>query len=232
MYHIQWQKIILYSLFILNVFAVTAQENNYKRYETKQYYFGITLGINRNDFKISRSSDFTYNDSIDAIIALRRPGFHLNIITNLSMTKTLDLRFNPGLSFTERALNYTLYREKIVEKKLESVNLDFPFQIRYKSQPIGDAKFYALLGVKYSIDLASNSQARKSRNIIKLNRSDYGIEYGLGVQIFFPYFVLSPEFKVSQGVNNVLFRDARLGYSSALDGLRTRMFSFSLHFEG
>jgi len=232
MYHLFCRKIVFIICVLISFQNAQAQQyRKYKNFIDKPYYFGITLGLNWAKYKIDKSEDFLYNDSINSILSYRKPGFNLYIISNLSLSRYFDLRLTPGLSFAERNLTYQVFNKE-VPKKIESVNLDFPLHVRYKSEPIGDFRFYVLGGVKYSIDLSSNSQARKAKNIIKVNASDYSLEYGLGFQIFFQYFILSPELKVSQGMNNILFKNYKLGYSNALDGLHTRMLSLSFHFEG
>jgi hypothetical protein len=86
--------------------------------------------------------------------------------------------------------------------------------------------------MKYDFDLASNSGARNSDNIVKVNKTDYGLEGGIGFQFFFPYFILSPEIKFSYGLSNVHSRDESLRYSNVIDKMNSRMILFSLHFEG
>jgi hypothetical protein len=89
-----------------------------------------------------------------------------------------------------------------------------------------------LAGIKYDYDLAGNSGAANNPNIIKVKKSDYGIEGGIGFQFYFPYFILAPEVKFSYGLSNVHNRDEQLIYSSVIDRMNSRMIMFSLHFEG
>jgi hypothetical protein len=110
--------------------------------------------------------------------------------------------------------------------------MSFPLQVRLKSDRINNFRVYTLAGVKYDFDLASNSGARNADNIVKVKKSDYGVEGGIGFQFFFPYFILSPEIKFSYGLSNVHSRDESLRYSSVIDKMNSRMILFSLHFEG
>jgi hypothetical protein len=68
--------------------------------------------------------------------------------------------------------------------------------------------------------------------IVKLKKTDYGVEGGIGFQFFFPYFILSPEIKFSYGLSNVHSRDESLRYSNVIDKMNSRMLLFSVHFEG
>jgi hypothetical protein len=112
------------------------------------------------------------------------------------------------------------------------VTLSFPLQVRLKSDRINNFRVYTLAGVKYDFDLASNSGARNAENIVKVKKSDFGVEAGIGFQFFFRYFILSPEIKMSYGLTNVHDRDESLKYSNVIDKMHSRMILFSLHFEG
>jgi hypothetical protein len=76
--------------------------------------------------------------------------------------------------------------------------------------------------------MASNAGKSNAEALIKLNKLDYSIEGGIGFHIYFPYFVLSPELKVSWGLNNLHSRDPSLIFSSNFDKIYSRMISFSL----
>ena len=91
---------------------------------------------------------------------------------------------------------------------------------------------YVLAGVKFGMDLASKSQARNAEELVKLNRNDFSVEYGVGFEINFPLFILVPEFKVSNGVLDSHSLDENLIYSNSIDRLKSRTFTFSLNFEG
>lgn len=231
--HLHRHKIVLLVLPALMLLAhpVKAQLN-YLEYINKRLYFGITLGYHTSNFKIVHSEDFIYNDSINEIVSTRGPGFNLGIVSNLRLGKYFDLRFVPTLTFGDKKLVFTENTGTQVVKTIESIQLDFPLTFRFKSQPIKDMRFYVLAGMKYSIDLASNAEARKADDQIKIFRNDIAYEYGLGIQIFFPLFIFSPEIKFSNGIFNLHAKDEQLIYSNMIDKLLSRTIIVSLHFEG
>lgn len=235
--HLHGYKIALVALFcFLTPLASNAQKGNFNydnKYSKKDYYFGITLGFNLSRHRVEKHKILIGNDSIMTVDAVYGPGFNLGVVANINLGKSFDFRFLlPTLSFAERRLSYKLTNNTVVEKKLESVFLEFPIHFRYKSKPYKDFRVFVVAGVKYSVDLASNSRSRKAEDLIKLNQHDVAIEFGLGFQIFFPYFILSPEIKFSYGVFDIHARDADLSYSSVIDKLFSRGFAISLHFEG
>lgn len=227
--------ILLFCLAI--VFQAEGQRSghsfNYESFSSKAYYFGITLGYNSSRYHIRHDESFILNDTIRVLESVSGPGFNLGIVTNVKFGKNFDLRLNlPTLSFAERELQYVLPSQEIITRKVESVFIDFPFQIRYKSKPYHDIRAFVIFGGKYSLDLASNSRARQAEDLIRIESNDFQLEYGVGVQFFFPYFILSPEIKFSHGLNNIHSRNDALIYSSVIEKLFARTLTISFHFEG
>ncbi|MCP4437785.1 MAG: PorT family protein [Aureispira sp.] len=225
--------LVAFSCFIAHNGHAQRGTFNYFKFSKKNYYFGITLGFNSSKYFVGQDKSFIKNDSIRVIESINGPGFNLGIVTNIKFGENFDLRFLlPTLSFADRRLEYKLTSGETELKKLESVFLEFPIHVRYKSKPYKDIRVFVVGGVKYSMDLASNSKARKSENLLKISAHDLVGELGLGFQIFFPYFILSPEMKFSFGMLNILNRDENLIYSSSINKLFSRGFAISLHFEG
>jgi Outer membrane protein beta-barrel domain len=205
---------------------------NYLDFANKPYYFGITLGLNNADFRIIQSERFLLHDSIKGVTPRLGVGFNLGIVTNLNVGKYFDFRVLPTLSFTDRKLEYRMLNNAIVSRNIESVYVELPFQVRYKSAPYHDVRLFIIGGMKYSFDVASNSRARQAEKLIKVAPSDFSVEYGAGFQVFMPYFIFSPEFKVSQGIGNIMVFDTNLQQASVIEQLYSRLFTISFHFEG
>lgn len=205
---------------------------NYHEMGKKSIYFGIALGGNVGDFKLIHTKQMAVNDSIRYFRSKIGPGFNLGIIANYQFHRYFDLRFIPTLSFSDKAIEYEDLNHNIQKKTLSSIYLDFPLQIRFKSDPIKDFRIYVIAGVRYDYDLASNVKSRKADDIIRLNRHDAAAEYGIGFMIYFPYFILSPEFKVSHGFINVHAPSPGLIYSRVIERMYSRTFTFTINLEG
>ncbi|HZH68514.1 MAG TPA: porin family protein [Chitinophagales bacterium] len=234
MYFIRCYKIILLFLIILPV-SVLAQERvaiNDAKFERRPFHFGIHVGFNVSDFKIRHSESFIYDDEILGIRTKGGPGFNLHILGSLHLSKNFELRVVPGVAFSEKSLMYDIRDQEVEEKRIESIVVETPLHIKFKSDPIRDFKIYVFAGMKYGFDMASNSKSRRSEDLVKLNRHDLAVDYGVGFEIHFPLFILAPEFKVSNGIIDIHSPDTQLKYSKALQGLRSRMFLFSINFEG
>ena len=217
------------------VLAQSSRGNyNFLDFQNKPYYFGITLAYNTSDYRVFQSKDFLLNDSIRSVSSVRGPGFNLGIVSNLKVGQYFDFRLLPTLSFAERNLEYAVPRDTRPPfiRQVESVFVEIPFHIRYKSAPYNDFRVFVIGGIKYSFDVASDSRTRQADTLVKISPSDFSVEYGAGIQIFLPYFIFSPEFKVSHGISNTLIFDKQLTESSVIEKILSRTFTLSLHFEG
>lgn len=232
------KQIILLSLFAIlatTAFSQSSRGNyNFLGFEQKPYFFGITLASNTANYKIFYSSKFILNDSIRQAESVTGPGFNLGIVSNLKVGDYFDFRFLPTLSFAERNIRYAAPRDFRVpySRRVESVFVEFPFHVRYKSAPYRDKRAFVIAGVKYAFDVASDSRARQANELVKVSPTDFTIEYGAGIQFFMPFFIFSPEFKISRGISNILIFDDDLQQSTVIEKVLSRTFTISLHFEG
>jgi len=219
----------------MNIQAQSSRGNyNFLGFEQKPYYFGITLAYNTSDYRPFRSKSFLQSDSIVGIESVSGPGFNLGIVTNLKIGDYFDLRLLPTLSFGERTLIYNRdsRQRPIKPREFSSVFVETPFHVRYKSAPFNDMRLFIIGGVKYSFDVASEAKSRQADELVKISPTDFSVEGGFGAQFFFPYFIFSPEFKASFGMNNILLFDDQLEDSTVLDKILSRTFTISFHFEG
>ncbi|WP_245898639.1 porin family protein [Chitinophaga niastensis] len=222
-------------LLLMIVLPAKAQTNmNMLEHDAKPYYFGITLAANQSNFKLTHSTAFLASDSITIAEPLKSMGFNLGLLANARLSEHFDLRFNPQLIFASKNLYYreTYPKPQDTDKKIESILLSFPLQIKFKSDRIGNMRVYTIAGLKYDYDLASNARARKADDLVKIKKSDYGYEVGAGFEFYFESFIFSPEFKISNGFGNVHIKDPNLRFSNVVEKLQSRMVVFSIHLEG
>jgi len=212
------------------------------KYDRQRMHFGFTLGINSSNFTVRNEENIQQYDSVFVIDPHPQGGFNLGIISDLRIGQHFNLRFIPNLSFADRKLTYTLNTldtagipvSRSEEQKLESVLLEFPLSLKFKSVRINDGNWrvYILGGGKFMMDLASQSKIKTGDNevVVKLNRIDYAYEVGLGFDIYMQYFKFSPELKVSFGINNLLIKDETI-YTQSINKLNSMAFLLSFHFE-
>ncbi|MEO6133176.1 MAG: outer membrane beta-barrel protein [Saprospiraceae bacterium] len=229
---------VLACIFIgLIPFQLIAQREskNFREFQAKSYYFGLTLGYNQSNFQLLRSGKFILNDSFNVAEGLAGRGLNVSMVTNMKLGKYFDFRFLPGFSFTGRKILYVTAENKIERvKNFEGVLIQMPFQLRFKSEPFHDMRVFVLSGFKYTFDVAAQSKIPngEGNRIIRLSPHDFSVEAGAGCQFFFPFFIFSPEIKYSQGIGNILIYNGQLTPSSVIEKLISHAFTLSFNFEG
>lgn len=255
-------KFWLACLLLLTVTAASAQKmklNHLTTFDEKRLHFGFTLGINALDFSPScfptlgdnprfASSNWTsYSGEVSPATEVRTdvaqliPGFTVAMVSNLRMTRTLDLRFLPGMSFGERKLKYNIevidaintYNQAAYDYSIKSTFIDLPLLIKYKADRINNGRPYVIFGGAMRIDISKFA----SSDLVGLTRDGYYAELGAGWDSYLQFFRLSVEAKVSLGLNNQLGpgpredSNQREYYTDALRSLRSNVFTLSFHFE-
>ena len=207
---------------------------NLPRYDFKKIHFGFTLGINSLNFNVNKNNNFLNNDTLLSMLSEDQKGFNLGIVSNLRLGKYTDLRFIPTLVFGERILNYSFNNQSNLpsqEKRIESTMIDFPFSLKYKSERYNNFRTYVMCGIKYSLDIASQSEIDdEGQELVKLNNHDIMIEGGFGIDFYLQYFKFSPQIKLSHGIINILTKDSTL-YTETIKNLKTSSWMISFTFE-
>ncbi len=236
----QGQQLLILGIALLaSVGPIAAQQGrkNLAAFDTKKYHFGFALSGNRSDFNLTLTPDYSFSDSLQAIVNQPQAGFNLGLVASWDATKNFHVRFIPGLSFQDRSLEYRFEKDGESELKVrrtESVYLNFPLLIKLRTDRVGNFAAYALVGGKFSKDMQSQEETNQqlaSDFILRLESGNSSIDLGAGVDVFLPFFKFSIEGKFELGNRNILIPDESR-YSAPLQSLKTRSFILSLCFEG
>src|SRR5215207_8559582 len=149
MLHLQWTKaksvknrFIFFALLFLSSFSSFAQGEIYREeQDQKPYYFGLSLSAVYSRFHIEHNPSFLQQDSILVAEPGNAPGISLRLVAGFNLSYRFELRFNPGLIFTDRPILYQLNRAYaadpdqgyLVKKSVESIITTFPVNIKFKS---------------------------------------------------------------------------------------------------
>lgn len=247
MYHLLWKKrnfvkrwVVLF-YFLCALIPATAQfrgELNLPDNDDKRYHIGIVIMGATSRFQISQHPRFLESDSVLVSSPENAAGVGLGGMHTFKLTNRFSARVVfPQLLFVNKSIRYNLTypttgESKEMIKNIESILLGIPVQIKFQSDRIGNFRVYMMGGVKWEYDLSSKAAARNAEDLIKLRSSDFGIEAGIGFNFYMPFFILSPELKISNGLSNSHSRDNNLKFSNVIDRMNSRMIVFSLIFEG
>lgn len=217
--------------FLLVIFSVfffiggSNAQGNLPYVDDKPLHFGYALGLNFMDFAVV-PADINKDVSVTAVA----PGFSVGAISDLRLNRYFNLRFTPTLMLSQRTLNYKNYDPA----QILSVPLYLPMYIKYSSERKDNYRPYVLAGGGLWMDWGRN----KERAVL-LNPFDALVEAGVGCDLYFPFFKLSPVLKFAVGVSNVItptaMRDTAPasgpGPTDAISKLTTRMITLAFNIE-
>lgn len=213
--------------------------------DQQDYSFGFTFQYVNNYFKIQKKPDWRdpYFDpvagqyitsAVNSISSQSTPGFAVGFMARYSITDFIEARTTPSLVFADRSINYTYATpSEDVNKTVQATTIEFPLSVKLKSERIQDFRAYMIAGIKYSeaISAKKNAPDIDPLDAVLRNKSGYGsYEVGLGCDIYFEYFKLSPELKISNSFGNILLPEDN-PYSTPLSKLSLHTVTFSLIFE-
>lgn len=210
------------------LFPTIKAQGNLPFADDKTIHFGFSLGLNFMDFAVIPTS-IDENVNVTSII----PGFSVGAVSDLRLSRYMNLRFTPTLMLNQRNLNYT--DESVAN--LLSIPFYLPVYLKYNSERIGNFRPYLIGGGGVWIDWG-----RDKEKTVLLKPFDALIEAGFGCSIYFPFFRLAPELKFSLGFNNMITpldeRDAgsllnpeTMKHTESINKLTTRMISLTFNFE-
>lgn len=209
--------------------------------------FGFSFAYVSSDFKIVKKPDWRnpYLDPannnlpvtgfLNSISSKPLPGFSVGFLTRYRLTDHLEARATPSLVFSDRSVSYRYVDpSQDVDKQVQTTTIDFPLSMKLKSDRIGNIRAYLLGGMKFSNAIGSKKgsdvNAGPLEKLLKNNRSYSSYEAGFGFDIYFEYFKLSPEIKVSNSIGNILVQENH-PFASPISSLSLHTIMFSLFFE-
>ncbi|HBK82897.1 MAG TPA: PorT protein [Flavobacterium sp.] len=203
---------------------------NLENFQKSRVHWGFYLGVNFYDFQ------FDYKNVAKDLEVLNTTGFNVGLIGNLRIFEYLDLRFEPGLYYTERDLTYPDISNSADRiREIKSTYIHLPLLLKFSSKRIGNVRPYLLGGVSRSLNLSSNSDSPNDNEsgVFRMKKWTNNYELGFGVDLFFEYFVFSPSIRGIFSTNNELIRDKDINspWTSNIDAMRTRgvFLNFSFH---
>ena len=230
---------------------------NMPTYDKDLFHFGFVLGFDLTYVTIRPISDLTRHNfdslyipdivplpdsaKVLSITSSASPGFVISIVGNMRLSENLDLRFIPSLTFGDRSLVYTImtYRKEseslmVITKKVPSTYVNFPLEVKFKSDRYNNFRAYLMGGAQYTLDLASQAKKREQRSadqkIVKFNQNDMYVEAGVGFDFYNEWFKLALELKMMYGLFDQLKRENNI-YTNSIESLKSKIFQFSVTFE-
>lgn len=222
-----------YAQFGTNVFGkdpITNLEN----FDKQRVHWGYFLGFNSYDFKI----DYKTDPGVD-IEVKSTTGFNVGLVGNLRIFEYLDLRFEPGLYYTQRNLSFNgpgLTDPSDRLREVKSTYIHFPLLLKFSAKRTGNIRPYLLGGVSRTLNFDSNQTVEDDNitgQVFRMKTWTNNYEFGAGIDIYFEYFKFSPSIRGVFGLEDELIRDndPNSSYTGNVASMKTRgvFINFTFH---
>lgn len=222
-------------IFALISFAATAQFGkdpliNLENFDKQRVHWGYFLGFNIYDFKID------YKTPQPDILVESTTGFNVGLIGNLRIHEYVDLRFEPGLYYTQRNLRYPGFSTELdALREVRSTYIHFPLLVKFSSLRTGNVRPYLVGGISTALNLSSNHKSRDDNEEQRFRMKQWtnNWEAGFGIDFYFEYFKFSPSIRGVFGMADEIIPDddPNSPWTSNIKSLRTRaiLINFTFH---
>jgi len=216
--------IVLLMGFSISVYSQKAKPPNLVLFDYQQFHFGYSVGINYMGFTALPIDDYTIN-------LKQYPGLNINLVTNYRLNKNLDIRFLPGIQFSQRDLSINSSEPW----KIESVYIDLPIDLKYRADRINNYAPYLIAGIAPRIDL-TGGEIQNWRAVQRLLKPfDIYPELGFGFDFYLQEVKLAAELKFSVGLLNIYQNPgtdpAYQLFAQGVDRILSRMVILAIHVE-
>jgi hypothetical protein len=219
-------------LFLLIVVDSRAQGYlNRHPFDLKFFNLGFLMGFNYNSYDLKEQVNITENGLTVTNVELEsRPGLNFGLISNFNVAKNHSIRIVPTFSLEDR--NFTFFYDdgSSDERKVEASYLNVPVVWQYKTAYYQATRLYTLLGGQWGVNLASNKKVRDDPTLLKIDRQDFALVFGFGLNLYGDRLKLSPEIVYKMGLFNIYIpEDTR--HAAAISSLRSQVLAININFE-
>lgn len=215
-------------------------------------HFGFSFHYIEADYKIvlKREWQKPYEDAnssfrADSLYGVYSPfqgGVGLGLLADLKLKENTNLRFAPSLVFSNKTVNYRYTptavnnHDRELSALVRASYIDLPLLLKFKSDRKGNYRGYLIGGGKYSINVVSGKRYDDSsygplEKLLKTKPGYFSYEAGIGFDLYFDFFKMSPEVRWVQSIGNLLDAREPNMYNHPIDRLTLRNFQISLFFE-
>ena len=216
------------------LFAQQEKVKNQPYVDNKLFHLGFHVGLHAQDMILTHSGANTNGEVWFAEIPSYSPGFSVGVIGDMYLNPYFNLRFTPTINFGDKKF---VFKEQEsgdeFRTSVRSSYLTFPLSVKYSAMRLNNFRPYLVGGIYTAFDLG-----RKRGNPMLLKGTDFGLEFGLGCNLYLPFFRLCPELKFSFGLLDLLEKNRSdlqgqetIKYSDALSKATSRMVTLTFNFE-
>ncbi len=206
------RNIVIITL-LISFLAALAQDNdkilNRPYADQKKIHFGFSVGMNFQDLNITNNGLVTDDgQSWFADIPNHSPGFCVNVLADLRLSRHFNLRLTPGMYFGNKVVKYvngnapsgaTDPELSLQSQNIKSTYVVVPIDLKYSALRYHNVRPYFTAGIMGVYDVGKDRSEQ-----LRLKDFDAMLTVGMGCDLYLPFFKLCPELKFCFGLRNVL----------------------------
>ena len=221
--------------FLLLASATVHAQQRYQRWgggvDDERLHFGFSFHYINADYKIELEPSWR-NKGFTSVTSPFSNNVGLGLLADLKLTENLNLRLQPNLRFMNIYVNAATPSDTL-NWKVHRSDIGIPLLLKFKSDRKTNMRGYLVGGGELVFNVAPSKRYQDKDKVIITNRSYLAYTAGIGFDIYFEYFKMSPEIRWVQSMGNLLDNhpDNTLNINSPLQRLYMRSFQVSLYFE-
>ena len=222
---------------------VPAKAQNNPYVDDKLVHFGFSLGMNLMSFGVTDSETQIDGEIYHARVSNLMPGFSVGFISDVRLCRYLNLRFCPGLAFSQRTISYVSESGTPVKSKsgqfkdkidILSIPITIPLYLKFSAMREKNYRPYVIAGGGFEYNVY-----RDAEQPVLLKGPDYFVELGVGCDFYFRWFKFCPQITYKIGFadiltpaeQNIYLTPDNRFYTAALSKLTSRMLCITFNFE-
>ncbi len=230
---------LLLLAFLLVSGSLAAQERrvmNRPYIDERRLHWGFMFGMQMQDMEMCNNGyiDPETGEQWYADVDNYSPGFTVGILGEMKLNRFLALRLIPTLHFGQKHISF---HEQVTGRdttqNFRSTYIMLPVNLKFSAPRYNNFRPYVVTGVAPSLDLTGHKH-----RAIDTKPVDCFIEIGMGCDIYFPFFKLIPELKLSFGLLDILKKNrddlidgTLMKFTDSLDKAHSKMITLTLYFE-
>lgn len=249
-------RLSLLSAILLLPIAVFAQQP-FQRWaggvDDEVLHYGFSFHYVHADYKIRLKKDWQRpfvdetGASMGTPVYIYSPFTHgvgLGLLADAKVNDNVNLRFTPNIVFSNKRVVYGFDPDDVdlqgsdqLSKLVRASFVDLPLFIKFRSDRKNNYRGYLIAGGKYSFNVVSKKRYEDGDSPphgkeLKTKPGYFAYEAGIGFELYFDFFKMSPEIRWSQSVGNLLDRRQETNmFNYPIERLMLRNLQVSLFFE-
>ena len=223
-------------LFTLGLAAQEQKVQNRPYIDQRRFHYGFLFGTHMQDLELRNNGfiDPATGQQWYAEVDNYSLGFSVGVLGDWRLNKYLSLRLSPTIHFGQK---HMVYHEQSSgsdsTQVIKSTYISVPIDLKVSAPRYNNFRPYVMCGLNPMFDLTT-----RKHDAILLKPFDVYLEFGLGCDLYLPFFKLIPELKFCFGLLDILQKDRSdlidsdlVKFTNSIDRAQSRMIVLTFHFE-